>query len=148
MTYASVVAELFERFPKLQSTWQTQFSSTQDTQSMPYIVFGSVLLPALEEALSTRNLGRILPICAFLEDAAEAAGEDPDLRQLLRVEVGEWLAGAADELALWPWLGEETKRVCEYVPGLATQRRALREERKRRSLGARFRAFVRQFRGG
>jgi hypothetical protein len=117
-----------------------------DESSIQYLVFGSVLMPALEEALSRGNLGLILPICAFLEDVADASQQDSGLECLLRVEVGEWLGGAANESLLAPWLGKETKRICGYVPGLGTQRRVLREEQKRRSLGGRFSAFLKWFR--
>jgi hypothetical protein len=76
----------------------------------------------------------ILPMCAFLEDVAEAARKDAGLESLLEVEVGEWLGGAANEASLAPWLGTETKRICRYVPGLATRRVALREEHERQSI--------------
>ena len=37
------------------------------------------------------------------------------------------------KLSFLPWLGPKTKRICGYVPGLATQRRALEEEARRQS---------------
>ncbi len=134
MNYDTVVTDLFNRFPRLQTVLETRFDFMGDEPSIQYIVFGSVLIPALEEALSAGNLGLILPICAFLEDVADSSKEDSGLENLLRVEVGEWLGGAANESILSPWLGKETKRICGYVPGLATQRRALQEEQKRRGL--------------
>jgi hypothetical protein len=103
-----------------------------------HTVFGSVLMPALEHALAAGDLGAILRICAFLEEVAEAAEEDLSLKGLLQVEVGEWLGGAANEACLAPWLGMKTKRICGYVPGLATQRIALRAEENKRSLTANF----------
>jgi len=142
VNYESVVTDLFRRFPKLESIWQTRFAYMKGEKSIQYTVFGSVLIPALEEALATGDLGAILPICAFLEDVAEASGKDRGLEVLLRVEVGEWLGGEANESLLAPWLGAETKRICGFVPGLATQRRTLREERKKRRLRARVAAFL------
>ena len=146
MNYETVVPELFERFPKFQEIWNVRFEYTRDEKSVQYTVFGSLLIPALEEALSSGNLGIILPICAFLEDVAEAARNDSSLRCLLRIEVGEWLGGAANESLLAPWLGKETKRICRYVPGLASQRIALRAEQKTGSLSNRLSSFLKQFR--
>ena len=111
-----------------------------------YIVFGSVLIPALEQALAAGDLGSILPICAFLEDVAEAAEEDRGLENLLRVEVGEWLGGLANEASLTPWLGTKTKRICRYVPGLATQRIALRAEENKRGFNKRISSFMTRLR--
>ena len=130
----------------LKEVWKTRFDYMGTETDVQYIVFGSVLIPALEEALSARDLSSILPVCAFLEDVAEAARKDSYLESLLRIEVGEWLGGAANESLLTPWLGSETKRICRYVPGLATQRRELREKQEKRSLASRLSAFLKQFR--
>jgi hypothetical protein len=146
VTYETTVAELFERFPPLLKEWKSRFATVGDERP-PYVVFGSLLIPALEEALAAGNLGSILKICAFLEDAAEASRVDDDLAQLLRVEFGEWLGGAANEASLAPWLGPETKRICGYVPGLATQRRTAREEQFERGIGNRLSRFFRQIVG-
>lgn len=67
--------------------------------------------------MGTGNLGLILPVCAFLEDVAEASKQDGRLANLLRVEIGEWLDGVANEAMLAPWLGPETKRICGYGQG-------------------------------
>ena len=131
MNYETVVPDLFNRFPQFREKWDTRFDYMGEEKSVQYVVFGSLLIPALEEALSSGNLGVILPICAFLEDVAVAAQNDSSLECLLGVEVGEWLGDAANESLLAPWLGTGTKRICKYVPGLATQRIALREEQKR-----------------
>jgi predicted DNA-binding ribbon-helix-helix protein len=130
----------------LKEVWKTRFDYMGTETDVQYIVFGSVLIPALEEALSARDLSSILPVCAFLEDVAEAARKDSYLESLLRIEVGEWLGGAANESLLTPWLGSETKRICRYVPGLATQRRELQEKQEKRSLASRLSAFLKQFR--
>src|ERR1700722_597124 len=146
MNYETVVADLFKRFPRFQSAYDEQFAYMGKEKPGAYIVFGSVLMPALEEALAAGDLSSILPICAFLEDAAEAAQKDIALEALLQVEVGEWLGGAANETLLAPWLGAETKRICRYVPGLATQRRALRTERNERNFKSRISSLMNKLR--
>jgi hypothetical protein len=88
-----------------------------------------------------------LAICAFLEDVAEAAIKDLGLESLIEVEVGEWLGGAANEATLAPWLGTETKRICGYVPGLATQRIALRAERDSLGFKGRISSLLTRMRG-
>src|ERR1035438_10697091 len=100
MNYETIVPDLFERFPQFQEIWSTRFDYMGNEKSVQYMVFGSLLIPALEEALSSGNLGIILPICAFLEDVAEAARNDSYLECLLSVEVGEWLGGTANEAVL------------------------------------------------
>jgi hypothetical protein len=142
MNYENVVTNLFARFPKLQPICLTTFPSMGKEKSGPYLVFKSVLLPALEQALAARDLGQILRICAFLEDVAEAAEEDPRLKDLLQVEVGEWLGAIADETSLSPWLGARTNRICRYVPGLASQRTALRADANGRSITGRISSFL------
>jgi hypothetical protein len=142
MNYETVVTDLFERFPKLQLAYDMKFAYMGKEKPGAYIVFASVLMPALEQALAAGDLGSILPICAFLEDVAEAAQKDIGLETLLEVEVGEWLGGAANEASLAPWLGIETKRICGYVPGLATQRISLRAEQNKRSLTGRISSFM------
>jgi hypothetical protein len=144
MTYETVVTDLFERFPSFQSAYDEQFAYMGKEKPGAYTVFGSVLMPALEAALASGDLGSILPICAFLEDVAEAARKDNGLKALLQAEVGEWLGGAANETLLAPWLGAETKRICGYVPGLATQRIALRTERNERSFRNRISSLKKQ----
>ncbi len=121
MNYATVVPELFSRFPKLEATYHAEFAYMGDEEDIHYIVFGSILIPALTAALAEGDLGIILPIRAFLEDASVAARHDSFLATLMKVEVGEWLGWVANEDRLAPWLGSETKRVCNYIPGLPTQ---------------------------
>ena len=120
MTYESIAADLFARLPKF---WpEEDAASLYGDLSQPYVIFGSLLIPALEQALEAHDLATILKICAFLEDASVDAASDPKLALLIQTEFGEWLAWAANEDLLAPWLGPETKRLCSYVPGLATQR--------------------------
>jgi hypothetical protein len=142
MIYDTVVADLFTQFPKLQSTYRAEFAYMGTEKPGAYLVFGSLLMPALERALAAGDLGSILPICAFLEEVAEAAQNDISLRTLLEIEVGEWLGWAANEASLAPWLGTKTKRVCGYVPGLATQRIALRAERDKLSFEGRISSLL------
>lgn len=137
MNYETVVTEMLVRLPKLRLFHDTEFDSMGKENPGPYIVFGSVLLPVLEKAMDAGDLGTILPICAFLEDVAEAADRDVGLNTLLRVEVGAWLKRVHNEASLSPWLGSKTKRICRYVPGLATQRIALRAEARTKSFAER-----------
>jgi hypothetical protein len=129
---------MLSRLPRLATAYHAKFAYMDDEEPGPYIVFGSVLVPALAEALEEGDLGTILPICAFLEDASIDARKDNGLAALLKAEVSEWLGWAANEDRLAPWLGSETKLICNYAPGLATQRRQLRDEKKKRGLFSRF----------
>jgi hypothetical protein len=122
VTYETTVAEFFERFPDLQETYKVQFQHLSGEQPDPSLIFSSILIPALEKALEDGDLRTILHLAAFLEDASESAIGDSRLNRLIAVEVGEWLGWASHEDRLAPWLGAETKRLCGYVPGLATQR--------------------------
>jgi hypothetical protein len=142
MNYATVVPELFIRFPKLEAAYRTKFAYMGDEESVQYIVFGSILIPALTTALENGDLGTILPICAFLEEVSTAARHDGALENLLKIEVAKWLGWTANEERLAPWLGTETKRICNYVPGLATQRRQLRFEEKANTITARIAATI------
>jgi hypothetical protein len=146
MNYETIVADLFERFPKLQWDYDAKFAFMGTEEAGAYIIFGSVLIPALEQALVEGDLVSILSICAFLEEVAEAAQKDISLETLLKVEVGEWLGGAANEDSLAPWLGIETKRICRYVPGLATQRIAIWAEENKRTLRGRLGTLVTRLR--
>ncbi len=142
MTYATVVPELFSRFPKLEATYRAKFAYMGDDEAIHYMVFGSILIPALTAALAEGDLGVIFPICAFLEDVSIASRHDNYLATLLKVEVAKWLGWAANEERLAPWLGSETKRVCNYVPGLATQRLQLRSEAKANTISRRIVATI------
>ena len=123
--------DLFARIPELAPLYREQFSYL-DGEELPHVVFGAFLIPVMESDLENHNTERVKSICAFLEDVAESATTNPDLEQLLRVEIGEWLAGTPWEVEVAQNLGEKTKQVCRYVPGLAAQRISLREEEARR----------------
>lgn len=126
MTYESVIRDLFARMPDLVPLYREQMSYLGD-EELPYVLFGSFLIPAMETALEAQDNERVRSICAYLEEVAASASNDAGLDQLLRVEIGEWLSGTQWELELAPSLGEETKRICGYVSGLASQRISLKE---------------------
>jgi len=130
VTYETVIRDLFLCVPDLEPLYRKEFSYLQD-EELPYVVLGAFLIPELETALDGPNTERIKAICAFLEEAAESSRTDAGLEQLLLVEVGEWLAGTQREGEIAPFLGNQTKRVCRYVSGLATQRNSLRETRRK-----------------
>jgi hypothetical protein len=77
MNYETVVTDLFTRFSRFRAIYETKFAYMGDDPPGAYIVIGSVLIPALEEALTNGDLASILPICAFLEDIADAARKMP-----------------------------------------------------------------------
>jgi hypothetical protein len=131
VTYESVFRDLFTRMPELEPLYREQFSYLEG-EELPYVVFGSFLIPVLETALEDRDTESIRSVCAFLEEAATSAGTDAALEQLLLIEIGEWLSGTRWEAEVVPSLGEQTKRICRYVPGLATQRNLFKGDRTRR----------------
>jgi hypothetical protein len=128
MTYESVVRELFARMPDLEPDYREQFDYLAGDE-MPYVVFGSFLIPLMETALESHDDERVRSICAYPEEVASSASTDAGLETLLRVEVGEWLSGTQWEAEVEPYLGEQTKRRCRYVSGLAIQRNLLKAER-------------------
>lgn len=132
VTFDSVVRELFVRMPDLEPIYQERFSYLAG-ENLPYVVFGSFLIPVLEGALEAHDTERVTSICAYLEEAAANASTDARLGELLRVEVGEWLNATAVESDIAPHLGHETKRTSGYIPGLASQRTSIRAERERRN---------------
>lgn len=127
MTYESVVSEMFIRVPYLRGVLESKYPGMEDNRDLPYVMFGAFLVPSLEEALEDNDTDAIRSICAYLEEVATSAKDDPRLDNLLGVEIGESLEGIAHEDRLAPFLGERTKQVCNYVFGLATQRRTLRD---------------------
>jgi hypothetical protein len=148
MNYATVVSDMFSRFPKLEAVYRAEFAYMESDEPAPYIVFGSIFIPALTTGLERGDLGTILPLCAFLEDVSLAAREDNSLLGLVKIEIAEWLRWVTNEDRLAPWLGPETKRICNYVPGLATQRHQLRAEVQAKTLSARFAALIRRLKTG
>jgi hypothetical protein len=127
VTYATAVRELFVRMPDLDPLYRERFSYLGG-EDLPYVVFGAFLIPVLETALDEQNAERVRSICSYLEKAAANATADAGLEQLLRVEIGEWLNGTAWESEVSSMLGDETKRICRYAPGLGAQRASLRQQ--------------------
>ena len=70
MNYATVVSEIFSRFPKLGAICRLEFAYMENDESAPYMVFGSILVPALVKELERGDLETILPLCALLEDVS------------------------------------------------------------------------------
>jgi hypothetical protein len=136
VTYESVIRELFAQMPDLEPIYREQFDYLAG-EELPYVVFGSFLIPLMETALESQDVERVRSICAYLEEVASSASIDAGLETLLRVEIGEWLSGTQWEAEVEPYLGEQTKRRCRYVSGLATQRNSLKAERAGRNLIAR-----------
>jgi hypothetical protein len=135
MTYETVIDEALTQVPELRAMDTSHF--LDEDPPLTYVVFGSLLIPVLENALNVGNLKLILRICAFLEEASESSRHDGGLEALIQIEIGEWLGFTSFEEQVSPWLGPETKRVCRYVPGLATQRLDLRKQKNERRIGYR-----------
>jgi hypothetical protein len=137
VTYESVIRELFVRLPDLEPVYREQFDYLAGDE-LPYVVFGSFLIPLMETALESQDVERVRSICAYLEEVASSASTDAELEALLRVEIGEWLSGTQFEAEIEPYLGEQTRRICRYLSGLATQRNSLKAERAGRKPITRF----------
>ena len=142
MTYDTVIDELLTYLPELRAYDEGTFHYLDTNPPLPHIIFGSLLIPFLEIALETGDLKHILRTCAFLEEASESARSDNGLRSLIQIEIGEWLSRTPLEEKIAPWLGSETKRIANFVPGLATQRLNIREERMQNSISARARTLL------
>jgi hypothetical protein len=121
MTYESAIPELFTRFPYLQGLYKSKLAYLADEEPLPYVIFGDILVPSIEAAMDSGDTSVLSAICEYLEDMA--VSEDPALENLLGVEIGEWLGFTAIADRISPFLGEKTKQICGYVPGLAAQRR-------------------------
>lgn len=137
VTYEGVIRELFVRVPDLEPIYREQFDYLAG-EELPYVVFGSFLIPLMETALESQDVERVRLICAYLEEVASSASTDAGLEGLLRVEIGEWLSGTRWEAEVEPYLGDQTKRMCRYVSGLATQRNTLKAEQAGRNPITRF----------
>jgi hypothetical protein len=119
--------------PDLESIYRAQFDSMAGKE-LPYVVFGSFLIPQIETALESQDVKRVKSICAYLEEVASSANTDSGLETLIRVEIGEWLSGTRWDAEVEPYLGEKTKRRCRYVSGLETQRNSLKTEKASRNV--------------
>jgi hypothetical protein len=141
MTFETVVPELFESFPSLQEIYKSQFEYLSGEPPLAYVVFGSLLIPALDNALANGDLACVSSMCSYLEKAAQSSSCDARLANLLSVEIGEWLGQTPLEGQVALYLGPETKRICRYVPELATQRWKSRIDKETSTLRRRIRLF-------
>jgi hypothetical protein len=107
MNYDTVVPELLSRFPTIKATYHDP-----DWDDLPYLVFGCVLIPALEADLKLGDTDEIVSLCSFIEECAVCARQDNMLAELIKVEIGEWLQEVTYREGLAPFLGRETKRLC------------------------------------
>ena len=144
MTYETVIDEAIAHVPELKS--MDTFHCLDEDPPLPYVVLGSLIIPVLENASSRGDLKIILRICAFLEEASASARHDGMLEALLQIEIGKWLRSTSFEEQVAPWLGPETKLICGYVPGLATQRLTLAKEKEEQRLGYRLSTWWKNFR--
>ena len=139
VTYNTVIDELFLRFPELREQANAGMYDNDGTP-LHYVIFGHVLLPALEAMLRAGDDRAVSSMCAYLEEASVSSAAHPMLEDLIAAEIGEWLNRTSYEKRIAPWIGSETKRVCNYTPGLATQRLQVRAETHRQSLRVRLRS--------
>ena len=146
MTYETVIDEALTYVPELRAMDTSHF--LDEDPPLTYVIFGALLIPVLESALHAGDLKVILRICAFLEEASESARHDGMLEALIQIEIGKWLRSTSFEEQLSPWLGPETKRVCRYVPGLATQRLTLRKQKDEQRIGYRVSTWWKKLRDG
>jgi hypothetical protein len=139
-----VVKEMIAQLPEVRASDSRGFDENSE---LAYVIFGDHLRPTLETALESGDLKPILRICAFLEEVAVSGKNDGMLHDLLAIEIGEWLGSTPYEAEIAPWLGVETKRICDYVPGLATQRLRLRREAAEHRFGMRVSKLWQRLRG-
>ena len=130
MRFETVVGDFLLRFPEYRAE---VYEPMGDEEPLACVAFGDTVVPRLKAALTNGDLARILRFTSFLEEMAENAQTDFALKNLLVVEIGEWLSVTDQEAQIAPWLGPETKRLCRYVPGLPTQRMMVAAERENRS---------------
>jgi hypothetical protein len=142
LTYATVVEEMIAQLPEVRAFDSGSFDENSE---LAYVIFGDHLRPTLETALKSGDLKLILRICAFLEEVAISGKNDGMLHDLLAIEIGEWLRDTPYEVEITPWLGAETMRICDYVPGLAAQRLRLKSEATEHRFGARLSKLWQKF---
>ncbi|WP_263379030.1 DUF7674 family protein [Granulicella paludicola] len=125
--YENVVKEMLIQLPALIIFDEEQhLGMIEDNLDLAYVIFGSLLVPFLESAIARGDKETLRQGCNFLEQISADSRQDLALENLIGVEIGEWLEFVCGESVIASLLGEETKRVCNYVPGLATQRRMLK----------------------
>lgn len=112
LEYDKVSDALLSALPELQERYKRELSWWQGPEPPgQYIVFGSVVKPALRDLLvSNRDLSLLKRVFDFFEKMASS----PDIQvpNLLQVEIFEWLVGEPIKLAAaWKLAGPETKRI-------------------------------------
>jgi hypothetical protein len=90
MLYAKVVDELLKAIPELRPLYEENLDMWLEDY-LPYVVFGSVVVPTLEEFLKNDYESDVLKrIFDFIELMLQS--EDQDVITLAAVEVAEWIA--------------------------------------------------------
>ena len=84
-----------------------------DEEPLAYIAFGCVY-SWLERCLETCDIANVIKICQFFEASALDSRSDERLRDLIAIELGEWLPGLRERNLLLSHLRHETQRVCSY----------------------------------
>jgi hypothetical protein len=97
MTFETYVQEMLARFPFLREECSVYIN---DEEPLAYIAFGCVLNPWLERCLETRDIANVIKICDFLEASALDSRSDERLRDLIVIELGEWLPGLRERSLL------------------------------------------------
>lgn len=103
---------LIERFPK--SEWAAIAHSIQldgPEREGAYVIFGSVLLPHLEQLFNIGDYAEVARVMDFIEELANQ--DDSRWKVLVQIELGEWipsfrkrddleaLAGPTTRMAIW-----------------------------------------------
>jgi hypothetical protein len=90
MLYAKVVDELLKSIPELKPLYDENLDMWLDDY-LPYVVFGSVVVPTMEELLKNDYESDVLKrIFDFIELMLQS--EDQDVITLVAVEIAEWTA--------------------------------------------------------
>lgn len=90
MLYAKVVDELLKSIPELKPLYDENLDMWLDDY-LPYVVFGSVVVPTMEELLKNDYESDVLKrIFDFIELMLQS--EDQDVITLAAVEIAEWIA--------------------------------------------------------
>ena len=111
MVYETFVEEMLKRFPALRTEC---YGYMDETEPLPYIALGCVLIPCLEACLQAGDVAEIAKICDFLELTASESRSDSRFDDLIGVEIGEWLPMARARDLLLSNLGPNTRRACRY----------------------------------
>ena len=111
MVYETFVEEMLNRFPALRAEC---YGYMDETEPLPYVAIGCVLIPWPEACLQTRDVEGIARVCDFLELTASESRSDLRFDDLIGIEIGEWLPEARERELLLSNLGPNTRRACRY----------------------------------